>query len=69
MKWNVGGFDRTLRFTAGFAILVLGVLFQSWWGLLGLIPIATAAIGWCPAYVPFGISTVQSRKGARKPRS
>jgi hypothetical protein len=27
------------------------------WAWIGVVPLATAALGWCPAYVPFGIST------------
>jgi hypothetical protein len=33
------------------------VIFDSWWGVVGIIPLATAAIGWCPLYTIFGFST------------
>jgi hypothetical protein len=57
MKCNVGKTDRIIRLILGAGIIVGGVYFQSWWGAIGVVPILTAAIGWCPAYLPFGIST------------
>ena len=57
MKCNVGGIDRQLRVVIGLAIMGAGFYFQSWWGAVGVIPLFTAAIGWCPAYLPFGISS------------
>ena len=62
MKANVGGFDRIIRFIVGLVILVAGYAYASWWGLVGLIPIMTALIGFCGLYVPFGISTCKARK-------
>ena len=57
MQCNVGGIDRTLRIVLGLAVVAAGVYFQSWWGALGIVPLGTAAIGWCPVYLPFGAST------------
>jgi hypothetical protein len=57
MKCNVGRADRIVRVIVGLAIIVAGFYFKSWWGLVGIVPMASAAVGWCPAYVPFGIST------------
>ncbi|MBD3386224.1 DUF2892 domain-containing protein [candidate division KSB1 bacterium] len=57
MKKNMGKTDRILRIIAGIIILVAGLYFKSWWGLIGLIPLGTALIRWCPLYVPFKIST------------
>lgn len=57
MKRNVGKADRTIRVLLGIAIIGIGIYFKSWWGLLGIIPLFTATLGWCPAYLPFGIST------------
>jgi hypothetical protein len=57
MKKNIGSKDRVIRLVAGSIIILSGLYYQSWWGALGLIPIATAFIHWCPVYVPFGIST------------
>lgn len=57
MQCNMGKTDRVVRAVVGLALIVLGMIFNSWWGAVGLIPLVTAAIGWCPAYLPFGIST------------
>lgn len=57
MKCNVGGADRVLRFAIGTAIITAGLYHRKRWGLIGIIPLATAAFRWCPAYIPFGIST------------
>jgi type IV secretory pathway TrbD component len=57
MKANVGGVDRVIRIVAGLIIIVLGVVFKSWWGLIGLLPLATALINFCPLYTLIGIST------------
>lgn len=57
MQGNMGTIDRALRALVGVGIVAAGVYFKAWWGLVGLIPLATAAVGWCPAYLPFGLST------------
>ncbi|HBL75972.1 MAG: hypothetical protein A2W90_11185 [Bacteroidetes bacterium GWF2_42_66] len=58
MTCNVGMTDRIIRIVIGLIIVVLGVYFNSWWGLIGIIPLATGIFKWCPLYVPFKISTV-----------
>lgn len=57
MRANVGGIDRVLRGVLGLGILGAGFYFKSWWGVVGLVPLLTAVVRWCPAYVPFGISS------------
>ena len=57
MKPNVGSIDRVIRIIAGCAILGTGYYFKSWWGLVGLGPIVTGTIRFCPAHLPFGLST------------
>lgn len=57
MKCNVGKTEKIIRIIAGLAIIGAGVYFQSWWGAIGAIPLITGALGWCPLYVPLGIST------------
>jgi len=57
MNLNVGSADRVIRIVVGVAICAAGWYYHSWWGLIGLVPIVTAAIGWCPAYLPIGLST------------
>lgn len=57
MKTNIGNIDRSLRLVAGAAILGAGFYFKSWWGLVGLVPILTALVRFCPLYPLLGIST------------
>jgi hypothetical protein len=57
MKANIGTVDRVVRVIVGLGILGVGIAYRSWWGLIGLMPLLTAAIRCCPAYVPFGLST------------
>jgi hypothetical protein len=54
---NIGGADRVVRIVAGLVIIGTGLAMKSWWGAIGLLPLATGLIRWCPAYLPFGIST------------
>lgn len=61
MQRNVGNIDRVIRLVAGLVVILLGLYFGSWWGLIGLVLLATAAIGWCPLYVPLGLSTCSAK--------
>lgn len=57
---NVGQKDRLSRIIAGVAIMALGLFFKSWWGIIGLLPIATAVLRWCPVYASLNISTCEA---------
>ncbi|MBF0587199.1 DUF2892 domain-containing protein [Prosthecochloris sp. N3] len=57
MQKNVGPLDRNIRYLFGAVMLIGGLIFQSWWGVAGLVLIFTAVIRYCPLYVPFGINT------------
>jgi len=60
MKANVGSIDKALRVLIGIALLTLVFMLEGparWLGLIGLVPLATAAFGFCPAYALFGLST------------
>jgi type IV secretory pathway TrbD component len=59
---NVGSADRAIRLILGLVIIAVGYYYQSWWGAIGIVPIFTALIGWCPAYMPFGINTCSTKK-------
>jgi len=50
MKCNVGTVDRLLRIILGLIISILGVYFDSWWGVIGIIPMATGLFKFCPLY-------------------
>lgn len=60
MTKNMGGIDRGIRVVVGVALLAWGYIEQDWLGAIGLVPLFTAAIGWCPAYLPFGIKTCKN---------
>ena len=62
MKKNIGDSDRIFRLAAGLVIIIVGIVAGSWWGLIGIIPVATASIEHCPAYLPFGINTCKLDK-------
>lgn len=61
MKSNVGGTDKVIRVIIGAVIILLGLIFKSWWGLIGVLPILTALIGYCGLYSLFGLSTCKTR--------
>lgn len=58
MTCNVGTTDKLVRLVIGMALIIAGLFFQSWIiGLIAIIPIGTAAMGWCPLYLPIGLRT------------
>ncbi len=54
---NIGKIDKFLRVLIGFIIMGYGVYDKNFWGMIGLVPIATAAIDFCPLYAIFKINT------------
>jgi hypothetical protein len=59
MKSNVGPVDRLLRIIVGLAIAILGVVFENWWGLVGIVLIATGLFKFCPLYWTLKMSTLK----------
>ena len=57
MKKNMGLLDRRIRIVVGLLIIAAGIYFNTWWGLVGVVFLATSLISWCPLYLPFGLST------------
>jgi hypothetical protein len=57
MQLNVGKSERAVRVIAGLVIIGAGVYYHSWWGAIGLVPLLTGLMGWCPPYQLLGIST------------
>jgi DUF2892 family protein len=61
MTHNVGGTDRILRIFAGLVLLAIAIFRPGtgydWVGWIGVVPLLTALIGWCPAYSLFGINS------------
>lgn len=62
MTKNVGTLDRGIRLIFGLVIIGLGVFYQSWWGAIGIVPLLTAGIGWCPPYALLGFSTCKVKE-------
>ena len=58
MKSNVGGIDRILSIVIGLVLIGLTVTGTvGVWGWLGILPLVTGAIGWCPPHAIFGWNT------------
>lgn len=63
MKPNVGGIDRVLRIVIGLVLIGLAATGTvGWWGWLGVVPLATGALGWCPPYAMLGFNTCAMKK-------
>ncbi len=57
MKCNVGRTDKVVRMILALVIGALGIYFKSWWGLLGILPLVTGLISFCPVYTILGLNT------------
>lgn len=60
MKANVGAIDRVLRIIVGLGLLSLLFIMEGnakYFGLIGIVPLFTAIVRWCPAYALFGASS------------
>jgi hypothetical protein len=62
MKRNVGKTDMIIRIIIGIVMATLGFVYQSWWGMLAIIPMATAFIRFCGLYAILGIKTCSIEK-------
>ena len=63
MKSNVGGIDKILRIVVGLGLIgatVAGILPA--WGYIGIVPLATGLMGWCPLYPLIGLNTCPLKK-------
>lgn len=64
MTINEGNIDRLLRIVAGVGLIGLALAgIGTPWTWIGILPLATGAIGWCPAYSLFGMNTCAVRRG------
>ena len=71
MKANVGTTERIVRVIVGLVLLSLVFVLESnarWLGLIGIVPLATGAIGWCPAYGVLGIHNRKTGASGGGPR-
>lgn len=63
MKLNVGSIDRTLRIVGGLALIGLAATGTvGAWGWIGVVPLLTGLVGFCPVYPLLGINTCPMKK-------
>ena len=63
MKTNVGGIDRILRIVIGLVLIALAATGTvGVWGWIGIVPLATAALGFCPLYTVLGLNTCPMKR-------
>ncbi|MCK9986462.1 MAG: hypothetical protein AzoDbin1_02934 [Azoarcus sp.] len=63
MNTNVGGIDKILRIVAGLVLIGLAIMgIGAPWTWIGVVPLATGLMGWCPAYSIFGVNTCPMKK-------
>lgn len=63
MKTNAGTIDRALRALLGLVLIALTLTGAiGLWGWIGVVPLATAALGYCPLYTVFGFSTCATKR-------
>ncbi|MEZ5645415.1 MAG: DUF2892 domain-containing protein [Burkholderiaceae bacterium] len=62
MTKNVGGVDRTLRIIVGIALIAAAVTGTvGVWGYIGVVPLLTGLMGWCPPYALLGFNTCKTK--------
>lgn len=65
MTKNVGGIDRILRIVVGLVLIGLAATGTvGMWGWLGIVPLVTGALGWCPPYSILGFNTCSVKKAS-----
>ena len=58
MTKNVGGIDRIIRIVVGAALIAAAATGTvGLWGYIGVVPLLTGLMGWCPPYALLGLST------------
>lgn len=63
MKTNVGGIDRVLRVMLGAVLIALTLMDTIGpWGWIGVVPLSTAALGFCPLYAVLGLNTCPTQR-------
>lgn len=65
MKANVGGIDKALRIVAGLVLIGLAIAgIGSPWTWIGVVPLLTGLVGFCPVYPLLGLSTCPMKQSA-----
>lgn len=62
MQKNVGSIDKIARIVVGIALIVWALAGGPVWAWIGILPLATGLLGWCPAYTLLGIKTCPLKK-------
>lgn len=62
MKCNVGKTEKIVRGIIGLILLIAGYMYSYWFGVVGVVLLLTAAVGWCPLTFAFGINTCKAKK-------
>lgn len=63
MTKNVGSIDKIIRIVAGLVLIALAILgIGTPWTWIGIVPLATGLMGWCPAYTLIGANTCPTKK-------
>ena len=62
MAANVGGIDKILRIVASAGLVGWAAMGGPVWAWIGVVPLATGVMGWCPAYTLFGMNTCPMKK-------
>jgi hypothetical protein len=66
VKCNVGKTEQIIRIGIGIGIILVGLYYRSWWGIIGIIPIITGSIRYCPISAILGVSTCQTDENELK---
>jgi hypothetical protein len=62
MSKNIGDIERIVRIVGGLVLIALAATGTvGVWGWIGVVPVATGLIGWCPPYSLLGINTCKNR--------
>ena len=62
MKTNVGGADKIIRILVGLALIAWALFGGPVWAWIGIVPLATGLMGWCPFYPLIGLNTCPLKK-------
>ena len=62
MKSNVGSLDSIIRIVIGLGIAIGGIIFESYWGLIGIPILATGVFRYCLLYPIIGINTIRKEQ-------
>lgn len=65
MTANVGSADKIIRIIIGLGLIGWGIYAKSWWGAIGVVPLLTAFLNYCPLYSVCGMKTCGTKPAAK----